>query len=508
MDAGKSETEPETGGWLLEGEPLLRALEFGEAGAWRWRIDTDMLFWSPNLCGLHGMPRSEFDGSLSAFQMDVHPDDAQPVWNAIQETLKTGRPYRAVYRSTRSTTGNEIYLEARGGIVEDGTHRYLTGVCIDVSDRIRFERDLAIRQQQAEAVASFGSFALSCARFQDTLDEAVRVAARIFNAPLTKVLAFGDGADRLELLAGVGWKDGLVGNGTVGIDSESQAGFTLNSEAPVIVHDLETETRFSGPPLLREHGVRSGMSVIIPGSSDRPFGVFGVHTTVIRDFNTQDAETLLALANIVAGAARQERALQYRQLLLREASHRAGNMLQIVGSIASQTFQDQAPPHLQSAFQARLMALARANRVIVNDGWTVTRLRDLIREVLEPFAGQLDTEGRDTVLPPELSFDLGLVLHELATNSAKYGALGNSGARVHLSWMVNPNDGVRALRIVWTDPFTRERAGHSGSGFGTQLMRDLVEIKWNGRFEQSSAGGEFRAAIEIPLNGNHPSPRD
>lgn len=508
MHVTETDLESDKGGWLTEGSALLRALEFGEAGAWRWRIDSDLLFWSPNLCALHNMPASDFDGSISAFQSDVHPDDTPTVWQAIQATLETGKPYRTVYRSTRSTDGNEVYLEARGGIVEDGPHRYLTGVCIDVSDRIRSERALAARQKQAEAVASFGSFALSCTRFQDTLNEAVAVAARIFDAPLTKILAFGDGADRLELLAGIGWQDGLVGRGTVGIDDDSQAGFTLNSDGPVVVRDLETETRFTGPPLLREHGVRSGMSVIIPGSNDRPFGVFGVHTTAVREFTSEDTETLLALANIVAGAARQERALEYRQLLLREASHRAGNMLQIVGSISSQTFQDEAPAHLHSAFQSRLMALARANRVIVNGGWTVTRLRDLVREVLDPFAGQFDTDGRDTVLPPELSFDLGLVLHELATNSAKYGAFGDADARVRLAWEIETGTETRFLRIVWADPVTRGNGSASGGGFGTRLMRDLVEIKWDGRFEQSTAGGEFRAAIEIPMKESWRTPEE
>jgi hypothetical protein len=66
----------------------------------------------------------------------------------------------------------------------------------------------------------------------------VRVAAEVLQVPLTKILEFADSGEHLVLRAGLGWAEGLVGRGEVGIDLESQAGFTLLAKKPVIVKDL------------------------------------------------------------------------------------------------------------------------------------------------------------------------------------------------------------------------------------------------------------------------------
>ena len=98
----------------------------------------------------------------------------------------------------------------------------------------------------------------------------------------------------------------MVGQATVGIEPQSQAGYTLQSDTPIIVEDLRTETRFSGPPLLHDHGVVSGVSVIIPGQ-DQPYGVLGVHTTKQQTFTDDDANFLQAVSNVLATAIQRQR---------------------------------------------------------------------------------------------------------------------------------------------------------------------------------------------------------
>jgi PAS domain S-box-containing protein len=105
----------------------------------------------------------------------------------------------------------------------------------------------------------------------------------------------------------------------VGAGTDSQAGYTLLSTEPVVVEDLRTEPRFSGPPLLRDHGVVSGISVIIPGG-DRPFGVLGAHTTRRRTFTTDDSHFLQAIGNLLATAIERKRAEE--ALRLSEAKFR------------------------------------------------------------------------------------------------------------------------------------------------------------------------------------------
>jgi light-regulated signal transduction histidine kinase (bacteriophytochrome) len=103
----------------------------------------------------------------------------------------------------------------------------------------------------------------------------------------------------MRLEAGVGWHSGLVGTATVGTDLDSQAGYTLLWDHPVVVEDLRQETRFSGPPLLCDHGVISGMSVVIR-DQDGIYGILGAHTTQKQDFSEDEVNFLQAIANILS----------------------------------------------------------------------------------------------------------------------------------------------------------------------------------------------------------------
>lgn len=93
----------------------------------------------------------------------------------------------------------------------------------------------------------------------------------------------------------------MIGRATVNASPETQAGFTLASDGPVVSEDLESETRFSGPPLLKDHGVVSGMSVVIRGY-DKPYGVLGAHTIRRREFSPDDVNFLRSIANVLATA--------------------------------------------------------------------------------------------------------------------------------------------------------------------------------------------------------------
>ncbi|MDP2119505.1 MAG: HWE histidine kinase domain-containing protein [Hoeflea sp.] len=487
---------------LSDAVALEEGLRLGQVGVWRWKIDSDLLQWTRNLENVHHLPPGSFDGSLSSFQRDLHPDDAGQVWQKIKASIANDTPYRAVYRTSPRSNQAELWIETAGGVTKaaDGS-RYLTGVCLDVTDRVEKERELVRRLSQQHAVAQFGSYALNEGSLQTVLDEAVRLAADVLNVPLTKILQFSDSADHLVLRAGIGWQEGLIGRGTVETDHASQAGFTLMTNGPVLVRDLLAETRFSGPQLLHDHGVRSGISVVIPGAGSRPFGVFGIHARDVRDFGTTDAEFLQSIAHIVAGAARHAAASDHKTLLVREMAHRAGNMLQLVNSIAGKTFSPDADPQLaRRSFSERLNALARSNYVVARGGWTATPFKELVEETLQPFGGRITAEGRNVLLPPEFCFDMGLILHELATNSAKYGTLGQQDGSILIRWTFRPqSQGTRVFSFEWEDPMSISTASATGTGFGSKLLSALVERKWNGTVTVSDRSN-FRLTIEVSLS--------
>ncbi|TGD65645.1 hypothetical protein EYC08_07105 [Tabrizicola sp. WMC-M-20] len=486
--------------FLTDGDALSEGLRLGGAGVWRWKINSNALEWTRNLETVHALPAGSFDGTLASFQNDLHPDDAEHVWQHIKSSIDTGKPYRAVYRSAPRPDAPDVWVEASGGVVvaPDGT-RYLTGICFDVSARIRSEQQLKRRLEQQSAIASFGSFALNQPDLQKVMDRAVQLAADVLKVPLTKILQFSDTADHLVLRSGIGWQDGLVGHGKVGIERESQAGFTLMSDSPVLVSDLRSETRFDGPQLLHDHGVISGISVIIPGSGIRPFGVFGIHARALRDFDLTDADFLLSLANIVAGAARQVAAMTHQTLLVREMAHRAGNMLQLVNSIAGQTLNNAADPKAaRHSFSERLSALARSNYIVSRGGWSSTRFAELVTEALKPFGDRIVASGRDVLLHPDLCFDMGLVLHELATNSMKYGTLGRTDGVIYLNWAYRAdNEGTRMFSFDWSDPGSSVPAASQGTGFGSKLVQALIEQKWRGAVTIGSAP-HFNIRLDIP----------
>jgi len=164
-------------------------------------------------------------------------------------------------------------------------------------------RELA---RQQVAVAELGRLALGTHDLQNLMDGAAASLADVLGVEYAEVLELLPGGDELLLRAGVGWRDGLVGRATVGAGRDSQAGYTLHSEAPVVVDDLRSEERFAGPALLREHGVVSGVSVVV--GRKRPFGVLGAHSEERRAFTGDDVNFLSAVANVLAAAIERERA--------------------------------------------------------------------------------------------------------------------------------------------------------------------------------------------------------
>ena len=191
-------------------------------------------------------------------------------------------------------------------------------------DNALLYRAIERAERRQAAVAALGQRALEGGLPQDLLDEAVELVSRTLDVPFAKVLeVLPDDSDRLYLVAGVGWRRGLVGRATVGTGADSQAGYTLAAEEPVIVTDLPNDPRFNGPRLLTEHGVVSGVSVII-GDRHAPYGVLGAHTPVRREFVEEDVNFMQAVANVLGAAVERQRTeLRLTQLALAERARAA-----------------------------------------------------------------------------------------------------------------------------------------------------------------------------------------
>lgn len=198
---------------------------------------------------------------------------------------------------------------------------------------------LAFHLRQQAALAEFGREAVQAADLGDLLQRAATLSARGLGVDCAKVLELLPGGERLLVRAGIGWADGVVGSTTLGADANSPAGYALQTARPVITSDLQTEDRFRVPELLRRHGIRSALNVIIRGEAEA-FGVLEVGSRHPNRFTSDHIAFLQGFANLLAAAIdrhRAERMLQAaaeeKALLLSELQHRVKNNMQVIASL-------------------------------------------------------------------------------------------------------------------------------------------------------------------------------
>lgn len=164
-----------------------------------------------------------------------------------------------------------------------------------------------------------------------------------------------------------------------------------------------------------------------------------------------------------------------QKLLLGELTHRVKNTLTVVQSMARQTLRTSSDgEEFVERFEGRLSALANAHKLLVESDWQGAELGALARSQLGAHTvgnpERLHMEGEPVVLPPELATPFGLVLHELATNATKYGALSSEKGRVTLDWSIAPGIDGSALRFVWREQDGPPVEVPERSGLGSMLI--------------------------------------
>lgn len=228
----------------------------------------------------------------------VHPEDRDAT-KAELERIAQGNPSFNFENRYRCRDGSYRWLSwTSSPFVQEGL---LYAVGRDVTEYKRSVAQLQSRIQQQAAVAELGQYALSQTDLDQLLTEIATLVAKTLNVHFVKILELLPNGHALLLKAGVGWSSGLVGYAHIGAGSQSHAGYTLAQKQPVVVEDLRVETRFTGEPILHNHRIVSGMSVII-GEEDEPYGVLSVYSKTQRTFSGDDIHFIQAIANIIATA--------------------------------------------------------------------------------------------------------------------------------------------------------------------------------------------------------------
>ena len=171
---------------------------------------------------------------------------------------------------------------------------------------------------------------------------------------------------------------------------------------------------------------------------------------------------------------------QRQSLLAREVDHRARNALAVVQSILRLTRADSIEG-LVSALDGRIQALARAHTLLSNTRWQGADLVRLVTEEMDPYrnrdAERVIMNGPALLLRPSMAQAFALVLHELATNAAKYGALSSEAGRVHVNWELTPAE----LVLRWCETGGPATIAPTKNGFGTRVVTASIERELQGK---------------------------
>ncbi len=171
-------------------------------------------------------------------------------------------------------------------------------VALAVEQR-RNMKALELRARQQTAISRLAQHALADCELDTILDEAVSIVDKVLGFEFCKVLQLQPAGTSLLMRAGTGWKKGIVGHATLPTGPDSQTGYALLSKEPVVIEDLRTETRFSAPQLLLDHGILSGITVLIHGRR-QPYGILGAHCDRMRKFSADDLHFLQSVADVLA----------------------------------------------------------------------------------------------------------------------------------------------------------------------------------------------------------------
>ncbi len=257
---------------------------------------------------------------------------------------------------------------------------------------------------------------------------------------------------------------------------------------------------FEVPQYLRDHSCTSGMTVTIAGRDGRAYGILGVCTAKQRDFTVQDTAFLAAAGNLLAGAIQRRQLEQRHELMIRDMRHRSGNLFSQLLALFSQTARtSKSVPDLASKYQARVLAMANAHRLITEGGWQSIPIMDLLYAVLGPYVDRASFDGPNIDLEPDPVFNLSAALHELAANAIKHGSLSRSKGQLDLRWSASCTQRGMTLTLEWIEkngpPVRRPRK----TGFGSRLIDLVIARQLNGEVTRSFSRKGLAVKLVVPL---------
>ena len=417
---------------------------------------------SPGCAAIYGLPENTHEISRQHWRELVHPDDL-PGLDAIAHAALANRESEIVSEFRILRDGEVRWIESRFLVSYDdaGAPVRRIGAQIDVTERKRAEQTLAARDAQFE-------LARRAARVGDyTYD----IAAGTMRFTRTSMAIFGLSDSTMEITARQ-WHSRVHRDDMQRVRDEHVRAFKEHRS------ELVSEFR-----------------VVRPGGEIKWIEA----RSLIAYDNAGRAERL---TGIYIDVTERRKAEDHKSLLVAELDHRVKNVLACVAAIAqcSRECSGSAEEFLDM-LNRRINSLANTHALLSRSRWQGVSLGELVRSELAFCAKDMSAhiEGPELVLAAEATQPVAMVLHELATNAAKYGALSNGHGRVLARWRLSSRGLTGGTLVIeWKETGGPAVVAPAASGYGTSVIRDLIPYELGGAVDYDFAPDGVCCKLEIP----------
>jgi two-component sensor histidine kinase len=201
-----------------------------------------------------------------------------------------------------------------------------------------------------------------------------------------------------------------------------------------------------------------------------------------------------------------KRSEEHQRLLIRELQHRVKNTLATVQALLRATSRTASTvEHFKQVFEARVLSLSRTHNLLVENAWRAASIQDILRSELGPYDDSAGTRvlltGPAVELSAELAVPIGMAIHELTTNAAKYGAFSTPQGWMEVEWDVQGVDGARKLQLWWTEHDGPPVEPPSRKGFGSSLIQRLLTMQCRAEIDFTFDRPGLRFRMSVPLVG-------
>ncbi|GEB41311.1 GAF domain-containing protein [Gluconobacter sphaericus] len=438
----------------------------GGVGIYEYDLTSGDIAVSPEVCRIIGLPVTDV---ITARQWvgQVHEDD-KPQIPVLSQLLDGSAPLKLEYRVVRADDQRERWVLRQGVLDRDEAGRpvRLIGTIQDITP----ERNATSRLTTLLAVGD-------ALRMATTRREALTKSGQLLGQRLeVQRVGFATVTVRDELFTiDQGWcAPGMpVLSGELSFKAFRRTSDLLRSGAVLILDDL------SSPSWMREEreacrAMQVEAQIIVPKIDHGELtGCLFVHSALPREWTLDETSFIRAAADRIFAALDEWDAETRQEIVNHEILHRLKNTLSIVQSLAHQGFRsvdDQGP---LTTFTSRLVALSAAHDLLMRRNWQSTDLASLVQGVLTPLGveNRVQVSGAFLKLGPDTATSFSMLLHELATNAMKYGALSVAEGTVSLHWTTTGTGEGAVMSLQWREAGGPQVTPPARTGFGVRLLK-------------------------------------